>query len=457
MNKPLGRFVHGSIWRHVTAMSLTNAVGLSTMFLVDFVSIFFIAQLGKTELAAALGFAGATLFFVRAMAVALGIAASVLVSRQLGADNLAQVRRYVVNASLLSFAVIAVIAAVVWVFRGELLAIIGARGQTLDHAAAYLAIVLPAVPLMALGICGGQIIRAYGEARLSMWISISAALVNLLLDPIFIFAFGLQLNGAALSAACAQCVMTALAWYYIVYRFRLVSRFSLRRFRRDAPAVLAVAVPTMLTNIASPISAAFAAAQMAKFGDGAVAAFAIIMRLVPVSLAVIFALSGAIAPIIGQNAGAGQFARVRETLRVALQFNWLTVGIIALILFVLQGFLTRWFALSGDAVALLAFFCSGTALLFGFDGMVFCANAAFNNLNRPLFSTVNNIARVFLGAIPLVWLGAHFFGARGVLLGYMAESIWVAPVSWLIVNRLAARYERGELQLLRRKPHPKPL
>lgn len=450
MNKPLGRFVQGPIWRHITTMSLTNAIGLSMMFLVDFVSIFFISRLGVTELAAAVGFAGTTLFFVRAMAVALGIATSVLVSRYLGANNLATVRRYVVNASLLSFMLIAVIAAAVWFHRETLVALIGAQGETRRHAAAYLAIVLPAVPLLALGICGGQIIRAYGEARLSMWISIAAAVVNLILDPILIFACGLGLSGAAYSAVCSQIILMLLSWYCIIARFRLVRRFSARRFIADIPAVLSIAIPTMLTNIASPVSAAFAASQMAKFGDAAVAAFAITMRLVPVALAIIFALSGAIAPIIGQNAGAGQFNRVRETLRAALQFNWLTVTIVTLILYILQNALPEWFALDGEGAALLIFFCSGAALLFGFDGMIFCANAAFNNLGRPLHSTLNNLARVFLGAIPLVWLGAHYLGARGVLLGYMAESIWVAPLSWHIVGRLAARYERGELQL----PHP---
>lgn len=445
----LGRFVQGSIWRHITTMSLTNAIGLSMMFLVDFVSIFFISRLGITELAAAVGFAGTTLFFVRAMAVALGIATSVLVSRYLGANHLGMVRRYVVNASLLSFVLIAVLASVVWVYRDALVGIIGAQGETRRHAAAYLAIVLPAVPLLALGICGGQIIRAYGEARLSMWISIAAALVNLVLDPLLIFGMGWGLTGAACATVCSQIIMMLLAWYCIVVRFRLVRRFSLKRFFSDIPAVFSIAIPTMLTNIASPVSAAFAASQMAKFGDGAVAAFAITMRLVPVALAIIFALSGAIAPIIGQNAGAGQFSRVRQTLRASLQFNWLTVAVVTLILYFLQDSLPGWFALEGESAALLVFFCSGAALLFGFDGMVFCANAAFNNLGRPLHSTLNNLARVFLGAIPLVWLGGHFFGARGVLLGYMAESIWVAPLSWLIVERLAARYERGELHLPR--------
>ena len=447
MNKPLGRFVEGSIWRHVTTMSLTNAVGLTMIFLVDFINIFFISLLGVTELAAGIGFAGTVLFFVRATAVALGIATSVLVSRHLGANQLVQVRRYVMNSTLLSVLLVAVLATVVFIFRVPLLSLIGAKGETLHYAADFLAIVLPATPLLTLGMCGGQIIRAYGEARLSMWISISTAVLNLLLDPLFIFALGMGLQGAAWATVLSQLFMMLITWRFIIFRFRLAAPLRGQAWLADIPAVFAIAGPAMLTNIASPISAAFASSQMAKFGDEAVAAFAVTMRLVPVTLAVIFALSGAIAPIVGQNAGAGQFPRVRETMRVALQFNWLTVVLVALILFALQNVLPYWFSLSGEGAALLVFFCGGAALLFGFDGMIFSVNAAFNNLGRPLHSTLNNLARVFLGAMPLVWLGQHYFGARGVLLGYMAESIWVAPLSWLIMQRLVARYERGELVL----------
>lgn len=449
MSSHIGRFIQGNIWRHLTAMSLTNSVGLVMVFLADFINIFFISRLGVTELAAGIGFAGTVLFFVRAIAIALGIATSVLVSRHLGRNELGKVRRYVVNASLLSLSVVAVIAAIAWTSRTTLLGWVGASGMTQQYAADFLAIVIPGTLCLVLGVCGGQIIRAYGEARLSMWISIAAAVINLILDPILIFGFNMGLKGAAWATVTSQLAMLLMNWYFIVFRFRLVRAFHGKRFLADVPMVLSIAIPTMLTNLTAPFSAAFAARQMAQFGDEAVAAFAVTLRLVPVSLGVIFALSGAVAPIVGQNAGAGLFDRVREAMHAALKFNWLTVCLVGIVLYFLSGALPYWFSLHGEAAELLVFFCSGAALLFGFDGMIFCTNAAFNNLGRPLYSTLNNFARVFLGAVPLIWLGQHFFGARGVILGYMAESIWVAPLSWLVMQRLIGRYQRGELVLTR--------
>ncbi|MDO4643919.1 MAG: MATE family efflux transporter [Cardiobacteriaceae bacterium] len=447
MNKPIGRFIEGSIWRHLTTMSLTNAVSLIMVFFADFINIFFIARLGVTELTASIGFASTVMFFPRTFSIALGITTSVLVSRHIGRNEPRRVRHYVVNTSICALLISSLIAVIMWFTRDTLVSWVGATGSTQHYASDFLAIVLPGTIFFALASCGGQIIRAHGEARLSMWLGIATAVISIILNPIFIFLFQMGLNGAAWATFISQLAMMLMHGYYVIYRFRLISRFRLSRWLADIPEIWRIATPTMLTNIASPISAAFAANQMAKFGDDAIAAFAITQRLLPLALAVIFALSGAVAPIIGQNAGAGQFTRVREAVHAALIFNWITVVLVAILLYALHSILPGWFSLHGQAAELLIYFCSGVALFFGFDGMVFCVNAGFNNLGKPVYSTLNNFGRVFLGAIPFVWLGQHYLGARGVVLGYMAESLWVAPISWYVIQRLIRQYEHGEKYL----------
>lgn len=451
MSIPIARFTQGSLWRHVSLMSLTNATGLMMVFLVDVVDIYFIALLGESELAAGVGFAGSVLFFVRSIAIALGIATSVLVSRHLGMNDRAGAARMAMNVPLLALLIIALVSGTAFIFRETLLGWVGASGETQQYAADYLAIVIPGTLMMLLGMCGGQIIRAMGEAKLSMWIAIAAALTNAALDPLFIFTFGWGLAGAAWATVASQLVALLLSWWAIIVRFRLVTRWSLRAWLEDIAPAMAIAFPSMLTNIATPFSAAFAARMMAPFGDSAVAAFAVVMRLVPMSLAVVFALSGAVAPIVGQNAGAGRFDRVRETLWQALKFNWLVVVAVSVVLYGLSPYLPYWFSLSDEAAGLLLLFCSGMTLLFGFNGMVFFLNAAFNNLGRPFYATLANFARVLLGSIPLVYIGQHFCGARGVLFGYMSESIVVSIICWLVAQRLLTRYELGELQLGRQR------
>ncbi|UJF24153.1 MATE family efflux transporter [Suttonella sp. R2A3] len=451
MSQPIARFTQGNLWRHVSVMSLTNATGLMMVFLVDFIDIYFISLLGESALAAGVGFAGSVLFFVRSIALALAITTSVLVSRHLGMNDRDGAARMAMNIPLLGFVIIAVVATIAFIFRDTLLAWVGASGPTKQYAADYLAIVIPGTLAMLLGMCGGQIIRAMGEAKLSMWIAITGALTNAVLDPIFIFVFDWGLSGAAWATVASQVVALSLSWWAIIGRFRLITRWSFSAWLQDISPAMAIAFPSVLTNIATPFSAAFAARMMAPFGDGAVAAFAVVMRLVPMSLAVVFALSGAVAPIVGQNAGAGRFDRVRDTLWQALKFNWLVVVAMTTVLFLLRHQLPHWFSLNDEAVELLVLFCSGMTLLFGFNGMIFFLNASFNNLGRPFYSTLTNLARVLLGSVPLVYLGQHLFGARGVLYGYMSEGIIVSIIGWLVAQRLVARYESGELQLRRQR------
>jgi Na+-driven multidrug efflux pump len=86
-------FLKGNLFRHISVMSLTSSVGLMAVFLVDFVDMIFISMLGKAELAAAVGYAGAILFFTTSVGIGMAIAGGALVARALGADDADLARR----------------------------------------------------------------------------------------------------------------------------------------------------------------------------------------------------------------------------------------------------------------------------------------------------------------------------------------------------------------------------
>ncbi|WP_298643120.1 MATE family efflux transporter [uncultured Cardiobacterium sp.] len=432
-------FAEGGLWRHLLSMTAARSVGIMATFVVDFVDVLFISRLGDARLVAAVGFSAAALFFIRAIAIALGIATTALVAQAVGSGNEQRAARYAFNLSLLSFVLMATIATAVWLGRGTVLPWVGASGETLHFASGYLGIVLTGLPLLSLGNCGTATLFALGSARLAMLVSLSATLTQAALDPVFIFVLGWGLHGAALAAVCAQAVMAAVAWYCLLCRYRLRAPLAPHLLAADIPAITAIAFPAMLTNLTSPIATAYAARSMAQFGDAAVSAFAVIMRLVPLGFALLFSLSAAVAPIVGQNAGAARFDRVRETLYNALVFNFAVTATVCLLLFAARDTLPGWFTLSGEAAALLRYFCSGIALLYGCKGMIFFMNAAYNNLGRPFYATAANLACFICGSLPLITLGGHYFGARGVISGQMAEAVLVAPVCWLIVLRLTAR------------------
>src|SRR5690606_32686220 len=138
------------------------------------------------------------------------------------------------------------------------------------------------------------------------------------LDPLLIFGFDLGLDGAAISTVLSRIFMLAIGIHGAHRVHRLVRLPDRKRLSAAARPFFAIGLPAVLTQIATPVGNAFVTGQIATFGDAAVAGWAIIGRLTPVAFGVIFSLSGAVGPILGQNFGAGLFDRLTATMRDSL-------------------------------------------------------------------------------------------------------------------------------------------
>ncbi len=429
-------FLEGNLFRHISVMSLTASLGLMAVFLVDFVDMIFISMLGKAELAAAVGYAGAILFFTSSFGIGMSIAAGALVARALGGGDESGARMKATTALAYGFAFGAVFAAIVWFNLGFLVTLMGASGETHDLAVGYLQIIIPSLPLLLIGMVGGAIRRAHGAARRAMYATIIGGLVNAVLDPILIFGLGLDLTGAALASVAARAAIAATALLPIFRHHGGLEAPRADHMLPDLRPLAAIAAPAILTQLATPVGQAFVTRSMAEYGEDAVAGMAIVARLTPVAFGVIFALSGAVGPIIGQNAGAGDRDRVRGAFRAALLFTALYVVAAALLLFLLRAPIAAMFDATGQALALVYLFCGPLALVFFFNGTLFVANAAFNNLRQPLRSTWLNWGRHTLGTVPPVLLLSAWLGAPGVLIGQAVGGVVFGLIAWRLAERL---------------------
>ncbi|MFY0692520.1 MAG: MATE family efflux transporter [Paracoccaceae bacterium] len=432
------KFLEGNLFRHISVMSLTASVGLMAIFFVDFVDMIFISMLGNAALAAAVGYAGAILFFTTSFGIGMAIAGGALVARALGEGDETKARRLTTNALLYGVIFGAIFAAIVWQFLDPLTRLLGATGETQELAVLYLSIIIPSLPLLMIGMMGGAILRAHGDARRAMMATILGGVVNAVLDPILIFGFNLELVGAALASVAARVTIAAVALRPILKHHGGFDRPSAAHALKDLFPVLAIAVPAILTQLATPIGQAYVTRAMAEFGELAVAGMAVVSRLTPLSFAVIFALSGAVGPIIGQNSGAGLHDRVARSFRDALIFIALYVGAVAVLLFMLRAPIAELFQAEGIGRQLIYLFCGPLALAFFFNGVLFVANAAFNNLGHPFYSTWINWGRHTLGTIPFVMLGGFLFGAPGVLIGQAAGGVVFAALAWWLARRVIA-------------------
>ena len=428
--------------RHIVVMTSTGAAGLMALFLVDLADMFFLSLLGEAELAAAVGFAGTLLFFTTSVTIGLSIAAGALVSQAIGAGKRRRAARTVTNVFFLSL-VITVPAVVLFLLATPtVLSALGAQGRTFELAVSYLYIVVPSMPALALGMCSGGVLRALGDAKSAMRITLLGGAVNAVLDPIFIFVLDMGMHGAAWASVCARCAIFGVGAYGVCVTHKLLPMFRVRAFIPQVRPILRVALPAVLTNIATPVGAAFVTASIAKFGDGAVAGAAVIARVTPVAFGLVLALSGAVGPIIGQNFGAHRLDRVSATYWNAIKFTIFVVTFVVAVLFAAQDLLISWFKTSGEAAELIAFFCTYTAVGFLFNGVQFVGNASFNNLGYPQWSTWSNWGKATLGTLPFVWLGSVYGEAPGVLVGQMLGSLLFALLSLWVANGLIVQLGR---------------
>ena len=421
--------------RHVVVMAGTGAIGLVAVFAVDLVNLFYISRLGDQAVAAAVGFAGVVGFFQFSIALGLTIGVTAAVSRALGAGSVPQARQLATSGLVLAGLVAAAVGIGTLVFLTPILDALGAAGRTRALAHLFLEITSPSLPLLGAGICLSGVLRAAADPRRAMNTTLFAAIVTAAVDPLLIFGLHLGLAGAAVSTVISRLVLIAVAWHGVSRRHGLLG--TAPRLA-DLRPILAVAVPAVLTNLATPVGAAYVTHAMAPFGAQAVAGLATIDRLSPVAFGLIYALSGAVGPILAQNLGAGRFDRVHRTLRDSLIFTVMTVAVAWAALALGQEVIVRAFSVTGVAADLVRLFCTLLAGSFVFAGSLFVANAAFNNLGHPLLSTAFNWGRATLGTIPFVAIGAGY-GAAGVLVGQAAGSVVFGSLAVVVAFRVLPR------------------
>ena len=440
------KFLEGSTMRHVINMTATGSVGLIAVFLVDVLNLIYVSQLGKHEITAAIGYASTLLFFHTSIGIGLSIATTAVVSRAVGAGEMQIAKQLAGSALYLIAGISTLLVLLTYPLLSTFLSSLGAQGETAALAKRFCAIVLPSLPLLSLGMGLSGLLRAVGDGKRAMYVTLGAAAATAILDPLFIFSLRLGLDGAAYANICARLVLAGVGFYGVLKIHHLFAKPTADIFQRSVKAFANIGIPAIMTNVATPFGNAAVTTAIAKYGDSAVAGWAVISRLIPMAFAGLFALSGAIGPILGQNLGAKRFDRLRSTMRDSLKLTLIYVLAVWFLLAVFSSLIATAFDAHDLGRDVIVFFCIFVAGSFLFNGSLFVANAAFNNLGYPLYSTALNWGRATIGVIPFVYFGGLWFGARGVMAGYGLGVVFFGALSVWLCFRVLHKIEQDQTE-----------
>lgn len=434
-------YVEGSVFRHVVALTALGSLGLMAIFTVDLVNLLYISLLGDEVLTAAMGYAGAVLFLLVSVGIGFSIGVTALTAQRVGAGDRSGARRVATSGLIISFAATSAVTLAIAAVLDPCLSLLGAGGREFEVTQHFLWITMLGMPPLALSMAMGGVLMAFGAPRMTLWINLAGAVATAILDPIFIFALDLGVTGAAIVTVLIRFVAIGVGWYGLVPRLNALARPTVSNVRRDVAPLLVIAFPAILTNLATPVSNMMVTAYVARFGTEAVAGWSIIGRIYPLCFAGIFALTGSVGAIFGQNVGARRFDRVRKTLADSTLFTAIYVVAIWLLLFLGTDAINWAFQATGRVAEMIAFYCLWAAPTFIFTGALFVANAAFNNLGFASYSTLFNWGRATLGTLPFCWLGVWYGSADAVILWWsIGAALFGLPALWLAgrsIDRLA--------------------
>ena len=328
--------------------------------------------------------------------------------------------------------------------------LLGAPAQLLPLITEYMSVWYWVAPLdLALWISLASI-RARGNTLLESKVITAAALLNLILDPIFIIGlFGfprLEVAGAALATLVATLIMLLFSLNHLHFRLNIyASPFAPLKIILDSwRHVLHIGIPAMITNAIIPVSSGIVVAMIATYGTDAVAGYGIAMRIEPIFLIPFYALSAVTSPFFGQNIGSGKFDRLFEARRVIAYFCLGFGLVLAIILAVIAKPLTGLFT-DSDSIRLVAVqYLWIVAFSYGAYGLVMSMNSSFNGMGKPFPGVVISACRVIIVFLPLAFLGRQLFELPGLFAATTLSNILMGAIAfkWLgkRLNQAQSRY-----------------
>ena len=291
--------------------------------------------------------------------------------------------------------------------------LLGAPTDMIPMIRSFMTILYSGVPFLVVGMVGTSSMRATGDTVLPGKLMMAGALLNVILDPIFIFGIGpVPAMGSGRRSDCRPDGQRIdVPWHHLFHgvstghgQFQEAESGGAEKSWAD---ILHVGLPAAGTNAIIPVAMTLITAMIARYGPEAVAGFGVASRIESLVLVIFYALSSVIGPFVGQNLSAGKEDRIQLSLRLCSLFCMASGLVIALLLALAGNFIPTLFSQNPDVTDVTRMFLWIAPISYGAYGVVMVMNAAFNGLGKPMPAVYISVTRMMLLYLPLAFVAGH--------------------------------------------------
>lgn len=398
------------------AVPVVLAMVVSVVY--NIVDAWFIALTGDTVLVAGVQVCTPLFILMIALGDIWGLGGASLMSRLLGAKRQREASAVSVFCFWVSLMCGVAFILLLLIFRNPILTLLGADAETLPYASAYYFYIALGAPFIILSMTPNNQLRTEGLATQGMVGAIMGSVVNIILDPLFIFTFKMGAGGAALATMLSNVLTDAYYVYIIMRKCRVVS-VDPRLFKVDGAVlrqIMAIGIPAAVTNIMSSLSMAMTNRFLLPYGNGRIAALGVASRVNMISSMVIigFAFDGQ--PLVGYSFGAGNRKRLRETLRFAYLFEGALALLLAGLLSAFAPRLIRAFIDDNDIISNGAMMLRCLQLGAVFMGVVLVSVCYFQSTGQGGSALLLSACRQGAIFLVVILIASRLAGYRGIIL-----------------------------------------
>lgn len=406
-----------SIPKALLAMGIPTMIGMLVNAFYNLVDAYFVGGLGESQMGAI-----SVVYPLGQVVVGLGLlfgnGAASYISRLLGRGDKENADKVASTALYSSIFVGAVIIIISMIFLNPILKLLGATDSILPYASTYASIYIVSCIFNVFNVTMNNIVTSEGAAKTTMCALLVGAVLNIALDPLFIYVFELGVAGAAIATAISQIVSTCV---YLTYILRKKSVFHFRikdcTYTKDIMSeIFKIGIPTLIFQILTSLSISLINNAAGNYGDSAIAGMGVVTRLISMGSLSVFGFIKGFQPIAGYSYGAKKFDRLREAIKTSILWSTIFCVIFGLVLALFSSAIVSQFT-KGDAemirIGAASLRANGiTIMLFGFYTVY---SSLFLALGKGKEGFILGACRQGICFIPVILILPTVWGLNGIL------------------------------------------
>ena len=406
-----------SIPKALLSMGIPTMIGMLVNAFYNLVDAYFVGGLGESQMGAI-----SVVYPLGQVVVGLGLlfgnGAASYISRLLGRGDKENADKVASTALYSSVSVGAVIILISMVFLHPILKLLGATDSILPFAATYASVYIVSCIFNVFNVTMNNIVTSEGAAKTTMCALLTGAVLNIALDPLFIYVFDLGVAGAAIATAISQVVSTCV---YLIYILRKKSVFHFRvkdctYTKETMSEIFKIGIPTLVFQILTSVSISLINNAAGDYGDSAIAGMGVVTRLISMGSLSVFGFIKGFQPIAGYSYGAKKFDRLREAIKTSILWSTVFCVIFGVILALFPAAIVSRFT-KGDAemirIGAASLRANGISImLFGFYTVY---SSLFLALGKGREGFILGACRQGICFIPVILLLPIVWGLNGIM------------------------------------------